>query len=300
MMNEGIPEPLRPTRRGIEIAYRDAGIKKVEDFYSRDFFVQHYGEASVAADEKEYDNFHDREAYQVDQTEHGAFLETVFGRAHRLGAGFFGEAKIRLLKTYRYDDVFRGVDYVAEFKKPDGSHALFGFDVTTGETQGKVDDLKKRFERGHLSDLKYYVDPDNQANVGIQNMPNFILGVQKQDLEKFLAQVEGAVTPSGQVRGAKQLQKAEADLIAKMQGYFKAQLAEQTQAYWSVLKQGSQGLMTGSVAIDLSRLVEARRYREAHDYLADHKKETNQDESKPVHVFEKFLTIGMMGEKQLN
>lgn len=101
---------------------------------------------------------------------------------------WFGESTSGILPSL-YDDLFLGNDLILEHKVGGlVSHTGLGIDITLGEesTLDKLENARNRVKRGELGKVKYFQSPDGKYTGQLNNIPHFIVGVDRDNLFKLI------------------------------------------------------------------------------------------------------------------
>ncbi len=110
-------------------------------------------------------------------------LETIIHDQVELSDWFGPEAMTR--KASRYDDIFNGVDSIAEFKKETGrSYLALGLDVTHGsKLQRKFRRIKDEIDGGKLAHIKYFESADETFRGSLFRVPRMVIGAEERKIE---------------------------------------------------------------------------------------------------------------------
>jgi len=95
-------------------------------------------------------------------------------------------AEVMSRKASRYDDIFNGVDSIAEFQqeqKP--SYLALSLDVTYGHPEKKLKRIKSEIDHGTLSQIKYFESSDSSIKGSLKKVPRVIIGADFNQIERL-------------------------------------------------------------------------------------------------------------------
>jgi hypothetical protein len=115
----------------------------------------------------------------------GEILEAeLFDSIHN---GLLG-SEVKPFLPSMFDDLFLGNDLVLEHSR-DGfkSYSSIGVDVTVSEGGflSKLEKVREKILRGQLNKVKYFASPDGNFRGTLDNVPNFIVGLDRANLFQF-------------------------------------------------------------------------------------------------------------------
>lgn len=112
-------------------------------------------------------------------------FEVIFTEQAELSDWLGSDTMIR--KASEYDDLFHGIDSIAEFSREDGTTLLaLGMDVTSSEMglEKKLGRIKRSIDEGHLSEIRYFQslfeDGSLRFEGSVFNVPLAIIAVERK------------------------------------------------------------------------------------------------------------------------
>ncbi len=115
----------------------------------------------------------------------GEVLEAILFDTVR--QGLLG-SEVKPIMPSLYDDLYEGTDLILEYSR-DGfvSYTSMGIDVTVSEEGSlkKLEALRGSLLKGQLGRVKYFASPDGNYTGSIDNVPKFIVGLDRTNLFQF-------------------------------------------------------------------------------------------------------------------
>ena len=173
-------------------------IKKYLDYYESErpnpedfldaFPDKHLAETIIREDlrdvKKREDEFPEKASEQGRLAER--LLYYLINKKGLLGSG------VEAIATSRFDDIFRGIDFVLEFPAADSTTSKqkkrwLSLDITVSEDKEKLEAkskaLEKELQRGNLPQVRYFQsEPDTK---GPTRMPKIILPLNRDEIEQM-------------------------------------------------------------------------------------------------------------------
>lgn len=99
-------------------------------------------------------------------------------------------------KASRYDDIFNGVDSIAEFESDDNPAVLaLSLDVTYAHPEKKLKRIRNEIDADTLSRIKYFESSDGRFQGSLSKVPRVIIGTDFLQIERLATLwVEGKKT----------------------------------------------------------------------------------------------------------
>lgn len=101
---------------------------------------------------------------------------------------WFGE-EVSVSPASRFDDLFRGTDFVLTFRKNEDEYDYLAVDATVAKEENVILDKDKRvydeLDEGRLTEVKYFINDDNPEIRGKFNMPHLILALSPSLASEF-------------------------------------------------------------------------------------------------------------------
>ncbi len=186
-------EALRDT------TFDTAHVSALKILNNRDYSIQApdffdlYGEENVKNDMRAVKA--KRDAYQMSDTpemKEAAMASEVFEAIviqHAELSNWLGN-NVSVLKTSRYDDLFRGTDMVAEWRQPEGKPSqvlALAVDITFGAraVEKKLDGMRRRIDKGELTSIKYFKTADGSFRGERNGVPHVVIGVDKDSVREL-------------------------------------------------------------------------------------------------------------------
>jgi hypothetical protein len=123
-----------------------------------------------------------------DLLKYSTTLEAIINQRIQLSDWLGSDVDTR--KTCEYDDIFNGIDIIAEFKNQERSPSLLGLGVDISfstDIRKKISRIKHEIEQGTLGEIKYFESETSGFQGRQTNVPRVVIGVDQKRLLDLMA-----------------------------------------------------------------------------------------------------------------
>lgn len=172
----------------------DTAYKKAQDIFDSEDAIdplsfENYDQTMVEADLNKVRSqealFRSQETPETERAlRYSAILEAIIHEQIELSDWLGPEVMSR--KASRFDDIFNGVDSIAEFQqehKP--SYLALSLDVTYGHPEKKLKRIRNEIDHETLSQIKYFESSDGSFKGSLKKVPRVVIGADFHQIERL-------------------------------------------------------------------------------------------------------------------
>ena len=172
----------------------DTAYQKAQDIFDSEDAIdplsfENYDQTMVEADLNKVRSqealFRSQETPETERAlRYSAILEAIIHEQIELSDWLGPEVMSR--KASRFDDIFNGVDSIAEFQqehKP--SYLALSLDVTYGHPEKKLKRIRNEIDHETLSQIKYFESSDGSFKGSLKKVPRVVIGADFHQIERL-------------------------------------------------------------------------------------------------------------------